>query len=155
MPEGTVANPSRLSTSLSPKLSSVPLPPVPAPAAEPPHATATSHLPHVPHPHMPHLNHHSPHGHVSAASGHVSNVAAEKLYHFIARPRSRCIDFGTKDGASGTTVLHEAVKRKDLGIVKLVISKGGDVLARDRKGKLPVDLAKDERVKNVLRQGAS
>ncbi|KAM0748994.1 hypothetical protein T439DRAFT_316102 [Meredithblackwellia eburnea MCA 4105] len=94
---------------------------------------------------------------VSAASGHVSNSAAEALYHFIVLPRSRApvIDFGSKDGTSGTTVLHEAVKRKDLGIIKLVIAKGGDVLARDRKGKLAVDLAKDERVKSVLRQAAT
>jgi hypothetical protein len=91
--------------------------------------------------------------HVSAASGHVSNAAAEKLYHFIARPRSRCIEFGARDNATGTTVLHEAAKRKDLGIIKLTISKGGDVLARDRKGKIPIDLAKDERIKTVLRQG--
>lgn len=51
-------------------------------------------------------------------------------------------------------MLHEAARRKDLGIIKLVIAKGGDVLARDRKGKIPVDLAKDERIKQVLRHGA-
>lgn len=90
---------------------------------------------------------------VSAASGHVSNVAAEKLYHLIAKPRSRCIDFGTRDHATGTTVLHEAAKRKDLAVIKLAISKGADVLSRDKKGKLPIDLAKDERIKTVLRQG--
>ena len=90
---------------------------------------------------------------VSAASGHVSNVAAEKLYHFIAMSRSRCIDFGTRDHATGTTVLHEAAKRKDLAVIKLAISKGADVLSRDKKGKLPIDLARDERIKTVLRQG--
>ncbi|GAA5919977.1 hypothetical protein JCM6882_004144, partial [Rhodosporidiobolus microsporus] len=92
---------------------------------------------------------------VSAASGHVSNAAAEKLYHFIAKPRSRCIDFNALDPSSGTTVLHEAVRRKDLGIIKLVLGRGGDVLARDKKGKLPVDLAKDERIRTVLRQAAN
>ncbi|GAA5952324.1 hypothetical protein JCM21900_003782 [Sporobolomyces salmonicolor] len=92
---------------------------------------------------------------VSAASGHVSNAAAEKLYHFIAKPRARCLDFAMQDHGSGTTVLHEAVRRKDLGLIKLVLGRGGDVLARDRKGKLPVDLAKDERIKSVLRQAAN
>ncbi|BGP16866.1 hypothetical protein JCM10213_007313 [Rhodosporidiobolus nylandii] len=93
--------------------------------------------------------------HVSAASEQVSNAAAEKLYHYIVRPRSSCLDFGLQDPVSGTTVLHEAVRRKDLGIIKLVLSRGGDVLARDRKGKLPVDLAKDDRIKSVLAAAAN
>lgn len=92
---------------------------------------------------------------VSAASGHVSNIEAERLYHFIAQPRSRCIEFAAKAPGSGTTLLHEAVRRKDLGLIKLAISKGADTLARDKKGKLPVDLAKDDRIKSVLRQGGT
>ncbi|GAA6042875.1 hypothetical protein JCM8097_007204 [Rhodosporidiobolus ruineniae] len=92
---------------------------------------------------------------VSAASGHVSNAAAEKLYHLIARPRSRVIDFSIQDPASGTTVLHEAVRRKDLGLIKLVLNRGGDILARDKRGKMPIDLARDERIKTVLRQAAN
>ncbi|GAA6060031.1 hypothetical protein JCM10212_001028 [Sporobolomyces blumeae] len=91
---------------------------------------------------------------VSAASGHVSNAQAERLYHFIALPRARCLDFSLQDPASGTTILHEAVRRKDLGLIKLVLNRGGDVLARDRKGKLAVDFAKDDRIKSVLRQVA-
>ena len=93
--------------------------------------------------------------HVSAKSGHVSNAAAEALYHFIAAPRSRGIDFGIKDKATGATILHETVRRKDLGLIKLVIARGGDVLVRDRKGKIPLDLAKDDRIKTVLRQAVS
>ncbi|GAA6003099.1 hypothetical protein JCM10207_001988 [Rhodosporidiobolus poonsookiae] len=89
--------------------------------------------------------------HVSAANRQVSNTAAEKLYHFIAKPRSRCVDFSIQDPVSGTTVLHEAVRRKDLGIVKLVLNRGGDVLARDKRGKYPSDLARDERIRSVLR----
>lgn len=49
--------------------------------------------------------------------------------------------------------MHEAAKRKDLGIIKLVLARGGDVLARDRKGKLPVEVSRDERIKNVLKEG--
>jgi len=89
---------------------------------------------------------------VSAASGHVSNTQAEKLYHFIAKPRAKCLDFNLQDPSSGTTILHESVRRKDLGLIKLVLNRGGDVLGRDRKGKLPVDFAKDDRIKSVLRQ---
>lgn len=97
----------------------------------------------------------SPSAHVSAKSGHVSNAAAEALYHFIAAPRSRGLDFGVKDKASGATVLHAAAQRKDLGLIKLVLARGGDVLVRDRRSKIPLDLAKDERIKAVLRQAVS
>jgi hypothetical protein len=89
---------------------------------------------------------------VSVASGHVSNTQAEKLYHFIAKPRARCLDFKLQDPSSGSTILHEAVRRKDLGLIKLVLNRNGDVLVRDRKGKLPADYAKDDRIKAVLKQ---
>lgn len=89
---------------------------------------------------------------VSAASGHVSNGAAEKLYHLIAKPRAASCDFSLRDPSSGTTILHEAVRRKDLGLIKLVLARGGDALARDRRGKAAIDLAKDERIRSVLRQ---
>lgn len=118
----------------SPKLAQNPLPTISDSDAMPPPPVPTS-------------------PHVSAASGHVSNVAAEKLYHFIAKPRSRCIDFAARDQATGTTILHEAAKRKDLAVIKLAVSKGADILGRDKKGKLPIDSAKDERIKSVLRQG--
>ncbi|GAA5826399.1 hypothetical protein JCM11251_002351 [Rhodosporidiobolus azoricus] len=137
-----ISNASPPATS-SPRFSTSTLPPI----SQEPAASAPLHAP---------TSHSSSNSrHVSAASGHVSNAAAEKLYHFIALPRSRCIDFNALDPSSGTTVLHEAVRRKDLGIIKLVLGRGGDVLARDKKGKLPVDLAKDERIRSVLRQAAN
>ncbi|BGP57314.1 hypothetical protein JCM8202v2_004954 [Rhodotorula sphaerocarpa] len=88
----------------------------------------------------------SPHAGVSAAAGHVSNE--------VAKPRARCCDFALRDPTHGTTVLHEAVKRKDLALIKLVLSRGADVLARDKKGKMPIDLAKDDRIKDVLKKAA-
>ncbi|KAK4054159.1 hypothetical protein OIV83_001185 [Microbotryomycetes sp. JL201] len=92
---------------------------------------------------------------VSAASGHVSNIEAERLYHFLAKPKSSCVHFAAKEPKTGTTLLHEAVRRKDLGLIKLAIARGADVVARDKKGKLPIDLAKDDRIKTVLRQAAA
>lgn len=90
---------------------------------------------------------------VSAASGHFSNVAAENLYHFIAQPRSRILDFGIQDSATGTTILHETVRRADLGLMKCVLARGGSPKSRDRKLKLPADFSKDERIQAVLKQG--
>lgn len=97
----------------------------------------------------------SPHAGVSAAAGHLSNIAAERLYHFVAKPRAGCCDFAMRDPVTGTTVLHEAARRKDLALIKLVLSRGADVLARDKRGKLPIDCAKDERIKEVLRKRAN
>lgn len=91
---------------------------------------------------------------VSAKSGHVSNEAAEKLYHLVAQPRASSLDFATRHPAHGTTVLHEAVRRKDLGLIKLVIARGGDVLAKDKRGKIPAEIAKDERLRAVLQDAA-
>jgi hypothetical protein len=90
---------------------------------------------------------------VTASAGHVSNLAAEKLYHFISRPKF--IDFSAQEPASGTTILHEATRRKDLGIIKLVIARGADVLVRDRKRKAPLDVCKDDRIRAVLTAAAA
>ncbi|BGP48947.1 hypothetical protein JCM10450v2_004826 [Rhodotorula kratochvilovae] len=107
---------------------------------------------HAPPPAAAAPSHGGPPSTVSAASGHVSNAAAEKLYHFVAKPRAASCDLSLRDASSGATVLHEAVRRRDLGIIKLVVGRGGDVLARDKRGKMPIDLAKDERIRAVLRQ---
>jgi hypothetical protein len=57
------------------------------------------------------------------------------------------------DAASGTTLLHEAAKRKDLRVVELAIGAGADVFVRDRRGRGVVDSAgRDDRVKAYLRQ---
>ncbi|SGZ10341.1 BQ5605_C108g13201 [Microbotryum silenes-dioicae] len=86
--------------------------------------------------------------------GPFSNATAEAVYHFLQQPRSTGIDYSLKDHATGTTLLHEATRRKDLGLIKLAISKGADVLARDGKGKIPLDVARDERIKSYLKQAA-
>lgn len=97
----------------------------------------------------------SPSRRESTAVEVTPNTAAKQLYDFIAKPRARCCDFGMRDPASGTTVLHEAVRRRDLALIKLVLSRGADVLARDKRGKLPIDVAKDEKVKDILKSAAN
>ncbi|GAA5867313.1 hypothetical protein JCM3774_003542 [Rhodotorula dairenensis] len=146
-PHGSESPSKRDSALLSPRK-----PPASLPSAAANAATATADA--VAHS-SSHTSSTSPHAGVSAAAGHLSNVAAERLYHFVAKPRARCCDFAMRDPASGTTVLHEAAKRKDLALIKLVLSRDADVLARDKRGKLPIDLAKDERIKEVLRKRAN
>ncbi|KAI5803847.1 Oxysterol-binding protein-domain-containing protein [Geopyxis carbonaria] len=54
--------------------------------------------------------------------------------------------------APGSTLLHEAAKRKDTKLIQLLLMHGADPFRRDKKGKLPQDVTKDERTKGVLKK---
>lgn len=59
------------------------------------------------------------------------------------------------DDQSGTTLLHEAAKRKDLSLLELAIRAGADVFVRDRRGRPVYDasgMGKDDQVRVFLRQ---
>lgn len=57
------------------------------------------------------------------------------------------------DDDSGTSLLHEAARRKDLRLIELAVRAGADVFVRNRKGKMAHEGAgKDDRVKVFLRQ---
>ncbi|KAA1088990.1 hypothetical protein PGT21_003119 [Puccinia graminis f. sp. tritici] len=89
----------------------------------------------------------------TAINNHES--AADQLYKFMNLPRCKSIDFSLKEDQTGTTLLHEAAKRKDIYLINLAILRGADVLARDKRNKMPIDVAIDEKVKAILRQAAS
>lgn len=63
------------------------------------------------------------------------------------------MDLAYVDDASGSTLLHEAARRKDLRLVDAAVRAGADVFVRDRRGKSVVDVVgKDDKVKAFLRQ---
>jgi len=71
----------------------------------------------------------------------------------LSSPRSNLLDLSYVDDSSGTTLLHEAARRKDLVLIELAIRAGADVFVRDRRGRPVSDAAgKDDRVKAYLRQ---
>ena len=77
----------------------------------------------------------------------------EALVHLLSSPRVRLIDLSHLEETHGTTLLHEAVRRKDLRMVELAVRAGADVFARDRRGRMAGDgHSKDDRVKVFLRQ---
>lgn len=77
----------------------------------------------------------------------------ELLIQLLSSPRIRLVDLSYLDDATGTTLLHEAARRKDLRMVELAVRAGADVFMRDRKGKMAYDgLGKDDRVRVFLRQ---
>lgn len=77
----------------------------------------------------------------------------DALVAMLSSPRARHIDLSYIDDASGTTILHEAARRRDLRLVELLVRAGADVFVRDRRGRSVSDgLPKDDRVKVFLRQ---
>ncbi|TFY69652.1 hypothetical protein EVJ58_g318 [Rhodofomes roseus] len=77
----------------------------------------------------------------------------DDLIKLLSLPRIRHVDLSYLDESSGRTLLHEAVRRKDLRLVELAVRAGADVFVRDRHGKALYDSAgKDDRVKAFLRQ---
>ncbi|KAK9480133.1 Oxysterol-binding protein-domain-containing protein [Lipomyces japonicus] len=61
------------------------------------------------------------------------------------------LDINGQDPDAGTTVLHDAVRKKQVKVVQYILDHGGDPFRRDRKGKLPIDLTKDETIRKILK----
>lgn len=53
---------------------------------------------------------------------------------------------------SGGTLLHEAARKKDTRLIQVLLMHGADPFRRDRKGKLPQDVTKDDRTRGVLKR---
>ncbi|KAF9269762.1 hypothetical protein L218DRAFT_890596 [Marasmius fiardii PR-910] len=78
------------------------------------------------------------------------------LLGLLESPRVRFVDLSYLDDDSGTSLLHEAAKRKDLRLIELAVRAGADVFVRDRRGKVAYEGAgKDDRVRVFLRQFAN
>ncbi|KAK2841645.1 hypothetical protein FQN49_006049, partial [Arthroderma sp. PD_2] len=53
---------------------------------------------------------------------------------------------------SGGTLLHEAVRKKDTKLIQMLLMHGADPFRRDRKGKLPQDITKDDRIRSFVKK---
>ena len=53
---------------------------------------------------------------------------------------------------TGGTLLHEAARKKDLRLAQLMLLHGADPFYRDKKGRLPQDVTKDERTRSILKK---
>lgn len=52
----------------------------------------------------------------------------------------------------GGTLLHEAARRRDNKLIQLLLLNGADPFRRDRKGKLPQDVTKDDKTRAILKK---
>ena len=54
--------------------------------------------------------------------------------------------------ADGGSLLHEAARKKDLKLAQLLLLNGADPFRRDRRGKLPQDVTKDDKTRAILKR---
>ena len=85
----------------------------------------------------------------------LATAPSPALISFLTSYRARSADLSTLDNATGTTLLHEAARRKDLRLIEVAIRAGADIFVRDRRGRTVSESVKnDEKVKVFLRQCA-
>ena len=53
---------------------------------------------------------------------------------------------------TGGTLMHQAARNKDTKLIQLLLMHGADPFRRDRKGKLPQDVTKDDRTRAILKK---
>lgn len=53
---------------------------------------------------------------------------------------------------TGGSLLHEAARKKDTRLVQILLLNGADPFCRDRKGKLPQNVTKDDRTRAMLKK---
>jgi hypothetical protein len=53
---------------------------------------------------------------------------------------------------SGGTLLHEGARKKDTKLIQILLMHGADPFRRDKKGKLPQDVTKDDRTRSIVKK---
>lgn len=84
----------------------------------------------------------------------------DKLERLLAEPRVQgTVDVNSLDlvvdrttSLTGGTLLHEAARKKDTKLIQILLMNGADPFRRDRKGKLPQDVTKDDRTKAIVKK---
>lgn len=75
-----------------------------------------------------------------------------ELEELLSNPRAAALlDINGQDPDTGSTVLHDFVKKKNAKMVEFILCHGGDPFHRDMKGVLPIELTKDEKIKKLLK----
>lgn len=88
----------------------------------------------------------------------VSARDHEALQNLLVNPRIHAVlDINSTELAtdpiivhSGGTLLHEAARKKNIRLIETLLLNGADPFRRDRHGKLPQDVTKDDRTRAVL-----
>jgi oxysterol-binding protein 1 len=90
----------------------------------------------------------------------VAQGEYKKLCEVLEEPRVKMVlDINGGEFASdittiqsGGTLLHEAARRKNTALIQVLLLHGADPFRRDRKGKLPQDVTKDDTTRAMLKR---
>jgi len=90
----------------------------------------------------------------------VQSNSYDELETLLADPRTRAaLDVNGAELAtesqtveSGGSLLHEGARKKDVKLIQMLLLNGADPFRRDRKGRLPQDVTKDERTRAILKK---
>ncbi|MCJ1285808.1 hypothetical protein MMC26_005149 [Xylographa opegraphella] len=97
---------------------------------------------------------------VKAVHSLVSRGDLEALAKLFEDPRTAAVlDVNGSELATdpstietGGTLLHQATRRKDVKLIQLLLLHGADPFRRDRNGKLPQDVTKDDKTRAILKR---
>ena len=90
----------------------------------------------------------------------VTKSEYEKLEKLLEEPRVEgTIDVNSLDlvtdaetAQSGGTLLHEGARKKDTKLIQILLMHGADPFRRDKKGKLPQDVTKDDKTRAIVKR---
>ncbi|KAL1878318.1 hypothetical protein Plec18167_004386 [Paecilomyces lecythidis] len=90
----------------------------------------------------------------------VRTSAYEKLEKLLEQPRVEgCVDVNSLELVTdsetiqtGGTLLHEGARKKDTKLLQILLMHGADPFRRDKKGKLPQDVTKDDKTRAILKK---
>ena len=85
----------------------------------------------------------------------VNSQSYREIESLLEIPRVKgLLDLNTLEPPTngGSTLLHDAARKKDIKLIEILLLHGADPFRRDKKGKLPQDVIKDEKTKNVLKK---
>ncbi|OGE49814.1 hypothetical protein PENARI_c019G10267 [Penicillium arizonense] len=90
----------------------------------------------------------------------IANADYKNLEALLEEPRVEGImDVNSQElvterttAQSGGTLLHEGARNKDAQLIEILLTHGADPFRRDKKGKLPQDVTKDDKTRALLKR---
>jgi len=97
---------------------------------------------------------------IKTVHGLVIKNAYDQLEELFNDPRNKStLDVNMTELAidpltveTGGSLLHEAARKKDVQLIEMLLLNGADPFRRDRKGKLPQDVTKDDKIKAIFKK---
>jgi oxysterol-binding protein 1 len=88
----------------------------------------------------------------TAAKDAINRRDYKKLEKLLNQGRAKALlHMNRLDIETGSTFLHDAARRGDKRLIEMLLAHGADPIRRDRKGKLPYEVARDPDIRNILR----